>query len=661
MVGIGELEFCILGPIEVCEGERKLPLGGPKQRALLADLILSAGTVVSTARLIDDVWEDAPPATAGHTVETYIARLRRLLRNGSRPEVLLTRPPGYLLDVTADHVDALRFGLLAKDGAAAAGRGEHEQASAMLGAALALWRGQVLEDVADRPFAQAAAKRLTDQYLIALERRIDADLHLGGAQDLVPELESLAVRHPYHESFHRQLMLALYRSGRQSDALNAFRRARSVLAAELGLEPGPDLRKMQQAILLQDPGLDHPSVARMQLAERLDPVAPGAAPSPAAASGRWRPRRIGLIATGLAVAVVIAVAVPLALRGVQARASASAGSIGILSASGTSVTAALAIPSALGSLAAGAGSVWATSPENRTVYRIDPATRAITQTIRVGAGANGMAYDDGDLWVANAESGTVSRISSKAGLLSTIGIGSAPTAVAAGLGEVWVTDQMGSAVYGISPSSGRLMTATLNLPSRPYGIAVGAGSLWATSPGAGTVMRIDPLAHRVLQAIPVGADPTAIAFGFGSVWVANELDGTVTRIDPGTDAVTETIPVGDGPAALAVASTGVWVADAAAATVVRIDPATGRAVSSLQLGDPAVAVAVVHGLPWVGERPAAHPSSRRAQGGHAGALCHRASWPAFRACKPGTWIALTHTPFRSVATNPWLSPNTGVV
>src|SRR5215469_18749819 len=120
MVGGGGLEFRVLGPVEVCAGGRILPLGGPKQRGLLADLILNAGTIVSTARLIDDLWGDTPPATAGHTVETYIARLRRLFRNGSRPEVLLTRPPGYLLDVTADHVDALRFGLLAKDGAAAA-------------------------------------------------------------------------------------------------------------------------------------------------------------------------------------------------------------------------------------------------------------------------------------------------------------------------------------------------------------------------------------------------------------------------------------------------------------------------------------------------------------------------------------------------------------
>ena len=138
MAGGCGLEFCVLGPVEVCEGGRKMPLGGPKQRALLADLILNAGTVVSAARLIDDVWGDTSPVSAGHTVETYISRLRRVLRDGSRPEVLLTRPPGYLLDVEPEHVDVLRFGQLVKDGTAAAGRGDHEEASAVLGAALAL-------------------------------------------------------------------------------------------------------------------------------------------------------------------------------------------------------------------------------------------------------------------------------------------------------------------------------------------------------------------------------------------------------------------------------------------------------------------------------------------------------------------------------------------
>jgi len=261
MVGDSGLEFRVLGPVEVCDGGRNLPLGGPKQRGLLADLILNAGTIISTARLIDDLWGDTSPATAGHTVETYIARLRRILRDGSRPELLLTRPPGYLLDVEPGHVDAFRFGQLVQDGTAAAAQGDHEQASALLRAALALWRGPALTDVADAPFAQAAAKRLTDQHLLALQRRIDADLQLGQAQDLVPELEALVASHPYHEPFHRQLMVALYRSGRQSDALGTYRRARSLLADELGIEPGPDLQRTEQAILRQDPELEQPPAA----------------------------------------------------------------------------------------------------------------------------------------------------------------------------------------------------------------------------------------------------------------------------------------------------------------------------------------------------------------------------------------------------------------
>jgi YVTN family beta-propeller protein len=610
MVGGGDLKFCVLGPVEVSDNGSNLPIGGPKQRALLADLILNARTIVSTAQLIDDVWGDASPPTAGHTVETYIARLRRVLRDGSRPEVLLTRPPGYLLDVEPGQVDALRFGQLVEAGTAAAGRGDHEEASALLRAALALWRGQALADVADAPFARAAARRLADQHLLALERRIDSDLQLGLAQDLIPELQALVVSHPYHEPFHRQLMLALYRSGRQSDALDAFRRARGLLVDELGIEPGPDLRRTEQAILRQDPGLEQPPAAHPHRLGPAGPAPPGSPPGPAAASGRRRYRRLALIAGGAALGVAAAVAVPPALRAAGAGASVPANGIGVLSASGTSVTAGLALPSPLASLASGGGSVWAASPAGHTVYRIDPATRAISQAIPVGAGAGGIAYGDGDVWVANALDGTVSRIDGTAGqVVQTIGAGSEPAGIGVGLGAVWVTDQLGSAVYRIDPSSG-LLTRTIGLASPPYGITAGAGSLWVTSPAADSVTRIDPVAGQPVQSISVGADPTAIAFGFGSVWVANKLDSTVSRIDPGTGAVTATIPVGNGPAALAVASTGVWVADAAAGTVVRIDPAAGRAVASLQVGDPALAAAVVNGAPWVGTG-VSYPSRHR--------------------------------------------------
>jgi YVTN family beta-propeller protein len=600
MVGDGDLQFCVLGPVEVCDGGQKLPLGGPKQRALLADLILNAGTVVSTAQLIDDVWGDTSPATAGHTVETYIARLRRVLRDGSRPEVLLTKPPGYLLDVEPGHVDALRFGQLVNEGTVAAGRGDHEQASALLRAALALWHGQALADVADVPFARTAARRLTDQQLLALERRIDSDLQLGRAQDLIPELEGLVVRHPYYEPFHRQLMLALYRSGRQSDALGAFRRARGLLAGELGIEPGPDLRKMEQAILRQDPGLDQPPAARPHRPGSAKPAPTGGPPGPAAISGPSHRRMLALIAAGVALAIAVAVTVPLVLRAEQPRLSVPAGGIGVISPSGTSVTSALAMPATLASLVAGGSSVWATSPQDNTVYRIDPATRAITQAIPANAGASGIAYSAGDAWVANASAGTVSRIDGSSGqVVQTIGVGSEPTAVAAGLGAVWVTDPAGSAVYRIDQSSGQL-TATIGLTTPPYAIATGAGFVWVTSPADDSVTRIDPVAGQPVQTIPVGAGPDAITFGFGSVWVANGLDSTVSRINPQTGALTETIPVGNGPLALAVGASTVWVANAAADTVVGVDPATGRVTSGLPVGDPALAVAIVRGAAWVG-------------------------------------------------------------
>ena len=627
MVGGGALEFRVLGPVEVCDGGRILPLGGPKQRGLLADLILNAGSVVSAARLVDDLWGDAAPPAAGHTVETYIARLRRVLRAGSRPEVLLTRPPGYVLDAEPGQVDAFRFEQLVRDGTAAAGRGDSEPAAALLRAALDLWRGPALAEVAGAPFAQAAARRLTDQHLLAQERRIESDLRLGQAQDLVPELETLVASHPYHEPFHRQLMLALYRSGRQSEALAAFRRTRGLLADELGIEPGPDLRKLEQAILRQDPGLElgPPPAAP----PRAGPPERSYAPAdPAASPGRARHRRRALTAAGLALAVAAAVAVPLALRAAGTGASVPANGIGVLSASGTLITAGLALPSVPASLAVGGGSVWATSPAGHAVYRIDPGTRAITQTVAVGAGAGGITYYGGDVWVANALDGTVSRIDGSAGqVVQTIGAGSEPTGVAAGLGAVWVTDPLGSTVSRVGPSSGRL-TRTIGLASPPYGIAAGAGSVWVTSPAAGSVIRIDPVAGQPVQSIPVGADPTAIAYGFGSVWVANRLDSTVSRIDPGTGAVTATIPVGNGPTALAVSSMGVWVADAAG-TVVRIDPATGQAVSSLGVGGPVLAVAVARGVPWVGTG-VGYPSRHR--GGTLRVLS--SAWPG--TIDPGT-------------------------
>ena len=199
MGGGADLDFRILGPIEVSNGAGLLRLGGPKQRALLADLALNAGTIVSTARLIEDLWGDDPPPTAGHTVEAYISRIRRILRDGSTREVLLSKPPGYLLDVGRDRVDAFRFEELVEEGTGAAGRGDDSKASAVFRDALGLWRGDALADVCEMPFARVAARRLADRRVVAVERRIECDLRLGRAPQLVAELEALAAAHRSEE------------------------------------------------------------------------------------------------------------------------------------------------------------------------------------------------------------------------------------------------------------------------------------------------------------------------------------------------------------------------------------------------------------------------------------------------------------------------------
>jgi YVTN family beta-propeller protein len=596
MPGGVEMEFRVLGPVEVSDGSAPLRLGGPKQRALLADLIVNAGAVVATARLIDDLWGEDPPPTAEHTVEAYISRLRRIFTDASAPSVLLTKPPGYVLDVEPRQVDARRFEELVREGAAAADSGDDREALRLLESAIELWRGEPFADVADAPFAQVPARALADLRLLALERRIDVRLRLSPAQEVIGELEALVAAHPYREAFHAQLMLALYRSGRQTEALAAFRRARARLVEELGIEPGPELRKLEHAILRQDPQLE-------RRAASPNPEIEHHLPRPQASPRRRvgaQSRKRGILTLGAVAIAATAVAVAVGLHGSSTSASIPANGMGVISPSGTFVSGALALPSAPASMAVGSGSVWATSTDGQAVFRINPATRAITQTISVGAGTEGIALGGGNAWVANSSAGTVSRIDTSTGrVVQTIGVGSEPTGVAFGSGAVWVTDPVGSEVLRIDPSAGRLAGA-IELPAAPFGIAVGAGSVWVTDPGEDAVTRIDPAAGQPVQQVSVGADPGAIVFGFGSIWVANSLDSTVSRIDPRTGAVTATIPVGDGPAALSVGKTGIWVATRAGDTVDRIDPGNDRTTSRLRLRDRPVAVAVVGTTPWIG-------------------------------------------------------------
>ena len=242
------MDFRLLGPLEVSEDGRELALGSRKQRALLALLVLRAGTVVPRDRLIDDLWHGSPPPAAAATLRAHISRLRSIL-GASR---LVSRAPGYQLVASPDEVDAVRCERRFESARKALAQGEAARAADELRDVLGAWRGPVLADVADEPFVQSEASRLEELRLAVLEERIEADLALARHAELVGELEVLVSEHPFRERLRAQLMLALYRCGRQAEALETYQKARRLFVDELGIEAGRDLQALQRAILNQD-------------------------------------------------------------------------------------------------------------------------------------------------------------------------------------------------------------------------------------------------------------------------------------------------------------------------------------------------------------------------------------------------------------------------
>jgi DNA-binding SARP family transcriptional activator len=466
---VGVLEFRILGVLEVVEHGRPVGLGGPKQRALLAILVLRRGEAVSSDRLIDELWDGRPPATAAKTLQGYVSHLRKALGNGT----LVTRAGGYLLAAAPDQVDAERFQALVADGRRALGDGDPARTRELLGAALALWRGEALADLAYEPFAQREIARLQETRLAALEDRIDADLALGRHRDLVGELEALVAGHPHRERLLGQLMLALYRSGRQADALAAYRRGRQALDDELGLEPGPELRALQQRILTHDEALELP--------RRTTPT-----------PGRRRAgQRRALIAAGGALMLAAAIA---------------AGIVEL----------------------AGRGEPTTTRVSANSVAAIDTHSNRVVGQAAVGARPAGIALGSGSLWVANLDEQSVSRVDPRT--LRTVWTRSVrgdPTGIAAARGRVWVAESRAPwayvAVDRIDPEFDALQrTARIAnvYPGSPAAIAAAGGALWV-APFAGQLERLDARTGRVVGRVDPNAASTAAAVGAGAAWVTD--------------------------------------------------------------------------------------------------------------------------------------------
>jgi peptide/nickel transport system substrate-binding protein len=524
---------------------------------LLAVLLLHHDEVVSVDTLIDELWGERPPPTAAKNVQVYVSHLRRALGDG----VLATRSPGYVLRLEAGQVDAERFRELVDE---ARGQEPARAAEGVRGA-LTLWRGPPLADFSYDSFAQEEIRRLEELHLSALEERIESELALGRHKDVLPELEALARANPLRERLQRQLVLALYRCGRQAEALEAYRAARRRLVEELGLEPGPELRQLERAILVHDPALAAP--AR---------VAPPEAGTAAKISSLLRARRGRLFILAGAIILVAAAAgagVRLSEGGARTL-HASPNSVAVVDPRHDSVRQVIQGVGRLGGIAAGPHAVWATDTLNGFLLRIDPTTGTIVDHIVVGDGPTGVAVGDGEVWVVNQLDRTVSEFNVRAGkVVDHPAVGNGADAIAFGDGSVWVANETDGTLSRIDPA-GTTRTKTIRLPGAPAGIAIGPQGVWVTVPSIGELLLINPKNDQIELPTRIGTGPTAVAVGSGDVWVADTPDRTVWRFDPGSGNTTP-IRVGDSPVGITYGNGAVWVANSHSGTVYRIDAKTG--------------------------------------------------------------------------------------
>ncbi len=602
---VAALEFRILGPVEVLADGRPLPLGGAKQRALLAILLLHANEVVSSDRLIDELWGDVPPETVAQGLRVYVSQLRKVLEPDHLPgagnEVLVTRAPGYVIQLGPDQLDLHRFERLLAEAREALAAGDPTRSSAKLRDALALWRGPPLADLANESSAQTEIARLEELRLTALEERVDADLALGLQGDLVGELESLVARHPLRERLRAQLMLALYRAGRQAEALEVYQATRRALVDELGIEPSPALQRLEKAILLQDPALE----AALETTEKadLDREAPKpAAPIPERGASK---RKVLLLAVAGSVAAAAAVSGFLLARGgngeLEAVGVVRANSVARIDPSTNRVVDTIRVGTGPTLVVAAPEAVWVTNFDDKTLSRIDPGSGKEVKRIAAGGAPTGLAAGAGAIWVTHSYDGTLSRVDPGTDdVVATVALGSGVKDVAVGPGAVWVANGLDGTVLRIDPETNELV-ATIDVGGSPEGLAAGEGAVWVADGRA--LLRIDPTTNRVVARIALRYGANRVAVGAGAVWVTSYLGDAVIRVDAATSSATAAIPVGDGPSGLAVDSESVWVTDGLAGNVSRIDPRTNSVAAVVQVGYVPAGVAVDGQGVWVAVQP----------------------------------------------------------
>jgi DNA-binding SARP family transcriptional activator/ABC-type branched-subunit amino acid transport system substrate-binding protein len=582
------MRWRVLGSLEVVSAGRSVPLGPPQQRRLLALLVLWRNAPVATDQLVDALWEEEAPATAGKAVQVYVSRLRKVLPAGC----LTTEGRSYRLVVEAGDLDLDVFAACCAEARAARGR-EPARAIEAFDRALALWRGRCLPELDGVRTVAGDRAHLEEERLRAIEDRSQLLLEAGDAERVTMDLAPVVAAEPLRERPRAQLMLALYRSGRQAEALDVFREGRRVLVEQLGIEPSPELRRLHQAILEQDPALG------------------GGRPLPAARRGRRRGRALAVAAA--AVVVTGTVLATGAERPPPLRATVDS-IVGLDPRTGRIVHVVPTGSTPVGAAAAG-GALWVANAGDRTVTRIDPATGRVTATIGIEGEASAIAAGRDAVWVAGAATGhgtgTLTRIDARTRTTESFvvrrGDGGnhyappSPTALAVAGDRVWANHLGQRLVWVGEGAEAPLHYADLGPDRSTDAVVATREGVWVSSAASARVVLVDA-EGRIRREVPLPAEPGreaapfALAAGFGALWVADPQGGAVVRVEGGR--ATARVRVGGRPTRVATGAGAVWALDRGRGVVVRVDP-TSRVVTARVRVHPATTnIAVAGGKLW---------------------------------------------------------------
>ena len=628
--------FRVLGPLEVWFDGAPVKIGGARQRALLAMLLLHANRVVSREQLIDELLSDARHETADHTLRVQVSRLRSVVdRPGASEPRLVRQAPGYRLRVDSGELDLEVFEELVAQAHEASGNGDHELAARTLREAEALWRGRPLADLDSKRFAQLEIERLAEMRLVATEDRFDAELALGRQRRLVPELERMVAEHPLRERVRGQAMLALYRSGRQAEALAAYRAGRACLVDQLGVEPGPALRALERAILRQDATLDLPQSASPRLggeptadvavvSDQPVVVAPSARAPASSRRGRHRVRREAIVAVAVAAVALVAFLAAAGMAPVHEPAlrperALTGDGVALVSPADGALKATLPLGAAPSDMVAGFGSLWVTEGAAGDVGRIDPNAHRILARIPLGAGPSRITAGGGAVWVLDPISHTASAIDPTTDTVGqTIAVAGGASDVAFSAGSLWILDRRSATVSRFDPGSGSRRT-TIGVGGHPSNLTAIGDGLWVTDDKQGLVQRIDPYGATVTQTLRVGGAPAAVAATNAGIWVVDRLAATVSRLSSDGRTVASPVGLGGAPSTLASAGGKFWVGDDRHGIVLGLDPRTMSVRTRVHVGGEVSSLATDHGL-WVAVRAlAVRPGGRlTAVGSYAG-------------------------------------------